>query len=381
MAAMHCESRSCCGVNLIFGAIASAMRPGRLMVAAFSLAILVGGGMLWDTCAGPLQGDAGPGAFESATVHVQHALAGVQSSVLDLSPRGVADGLIALTWGTPASLWAAGGQWFVIVWGLFALLVLTLSLGLQSRYEALVVAQCQPPSMDRLTSEVSTLGPAFVGSWLAPLAIAGVLAGIILLGSAVLLNIPVLNILGGVAWGAVLLAALCLALVLLGLAWAGALLVPIIAVDGAAGPDAMHRAATAATTHPFRWVLCIALIGFGLGIGLWLLDLLLAMTAWLAVSIGDAWVLNDAFTVGTDPSASTDAGWITRLTGDILAFWLGLLQWIFAGWVLCYIAAATTRAWIVMRRAVDGTDMHDIWTPDRMRGTLAPLASAPSDDA
>lgn len=369
---MSGQQNCCSGYRLIFGAIGSAIRPGRLFVAVFCLALLVGGGQLWDACAGPItdQGSLGPFAF--ATQHVTDALAAVRRGVVQLDPDVMIDGIVAMTWGVPASLWGAGACWFLFVFGLYAVVVLALSFGLQARFEAIVVAERQPPSTDRLLDEFTTLCASFIGAWITPLAIAALLAMAIMVGSFILLSIPLLSIIGAVLWGIVLLLALGLAVTLLGLGISGALLVPAVAVDGCAGPDAMHRAFGLSMARPLRWLWYLVVMSIGLGLGLVIVDTVVALATWLAMGLGGAWVSGDAFTIAVQGDLAETSGWSTTATGEILGFWLVLLQWLVAGWVLCYLAAASTRAWMLLRIAIDCTPIEDIWRPGLMRGTLAP---------
>ena len=339
----------------------------------FCLAVLVGGGHLWDVIAGPLA-EGGQGPFATATTQIKTSLAAIEHGVLHLSPGDLRTGLVGLVWGTPSMLWHAGACWFVTVWGLFALVVLALSLGVQSRYEATLVAQRHAPSFDRLLDESALLAPSFVAAWCTPVAIAAGLGLAIMVGSFVLLNVPVVNILGAIVWGVALAGALGLAVLLLAMATCGALLVPAVAVDGSAGPDAMHRAFATATSRPLRWIGGIVVIVIGLGAGLVLMNVVTSLAAWLATGLGGMWVFNDAFAV--QAGAATDASWITTRTAEVLGFWLGLLEWVVAAWVLCYLAAATTRSWMLLRSAVDGTAIEDIWRPGLMRGTLAPVDEA-----
>ena len=379
---------TCChapfGPGLILRAIGSALHPGRLLLAMFCLSILVGSGHLWDAIVGDwvpsLTGhSASTGPFAFVQAQVMHGLDVVRIGVTQFEATTIVDGVVKLTWDVPATLWAHGAYWFVLVFGAWAVVVLALSLGVQSRYEAILVAERQPPSSDRLIDECGTLATGFAGAWLVPLAMSAGLALVIMVGSAVLLSIPVLNLLGGVVWGLVLLVSLALALLLLALAAGGALLVPAVAVDGCHGPDAMHRAFGGMTAQPLRWLGHVALLAIGLGLGLLLLQTVLTFTASLATGLGGVWVVGDAMVVADAAAQATDPSWLARSAGGFVAFWLGLLTWVFAGWVLCFLAGSSTRAWMLLRQADDGVSPEDIWRPGLMRGTLAPLPSVDDD--
>jgi hypothetical protein len=390
-----------CGAKLILRGVGSAIRPGRLLLAVFCLAVLVGGGHIWDAIVGdwipvsslepgsvgvhPPQGNIAP--FELTIRMLESALESIKMGVMQFSPSAVVHGTLSLVAGIPMALWAIGAHWFVLLFGIYALVVLSVSIGIQCRFEAIVVAEHEPPSMDRLIGESASMSGNFIGSWGTPFVIAGVLGVMIMLAGFVLLNIPVINLLGGIVWGVVMLLGLAMAITLLGLAVAGALLLPAVAVDGCSGPDAMHRAFCGATTRPLMWLWYVVLIVIGLGLGLVVVETVLSLTVALITGLGNAWVFNDVFAeVAMSHGGESTASWTTAVTASFVAFWMQLLLWLMAGWVLCYLAAATTRAWMMLRLRLNGIAKDDIWQPGLMPGTLAPVcrdtdACAAVDDA
>jgi hypothetical protein len=379
---------TCCGAPfgpwLILRAIGSALQPGRLLLAMFCLSILVGSGHLWDAIVGDwvpsMSGQAASsGPFAYAQAQVIHGLDVIRIGVTQFEATTIITGIVALTWDVPAALWGHGAYWFVLVYGTWAVIILSLSFGVQSRYEAILVAERQSPSSDRLIEECGMLGSAFAGAWLVPLVMSACLALLIMVCSSVLLSIPVLNVLGGVVWGVVLLLSLALALLLLAMGVGGALLVPTVAVDGCHGTDAMHRAFACVTAEPLRWLGHVALLAIGLGLGMLLVQTVLFFTSSLATALGGVLVVGDAMVVADAATDAVDPSWSAGTAGGIVAFWLGLLNWVFAGWVLCFLAGATTRAWMLLRQAGDGVSPEDIWRPGLMRGTLAPLPDCSGD--
>ena len=408
-----------CGSKLILRAVGSAIRPGRLLLAVFCLAILVGGGHVWDVIVGswipaeslsPSAARAVAGQasntiapFELTTLLIESAMGSIKVGVMQLDPSAIVTGTLSLVAGIPMTLWAVGAHWFIILFGFYALAVLSISFGIQSRFEAIVVAEHEPPSSDRLIGESGAMAGNFIGAWVTPLIIAGVLAFMIMLAGLVLLNIPVVNLLGGVLWGLVVLLGLALAITLLGLAVAGALLLPAVAVDGCGGPDAMHRAFCGATTRPLIWLWYVVLIVVGLGLGLIVVETVVGVTVSVTSGLGETWVFNDVFvevaaeqspvaaaasasagvTEAPSPESSVaavpTASWTSVTTASFVAFWMQLLHWLVAGWVLCYFAAATTRAWMALRLRLDGIAKDDIWRPGLTPGTLAPVCRDEGD--
>jgi hypothetical protein len=353
----------------------------------FCLALLVGGGHVWDAIAGAwidpslAMGALGPhptevGPFELTALLVESAMGSIKSGVLHLDALAIVDGTVAIMAGIPTILWSIGAHWFVLLFGAYALVVLSVSIGIQCRFEAIVVAEFEPPTTDRLISDTVVMAGNFIVAWATPLIIAGLLGISIMLAGLVLLNIPVIDMLGGVLWGGVMLLGIAMAITLLGLAVGGWLLLPAVAVDGCAGPDAMHRAFSGATSRPLLWLWYLILIVVGLGLGLIVVETVAAATVALTSGLGGTWVFNDVFGEAAlaQSGGASEASWTTAVSASFIAFWGQLLSWLVAGWVLCYFAAATTRAWIMLRLTLDGIAKDDIWRPGLMPGTLAPLA-------
>ncbi|MCH2137033.1 MAG: hypothetical protein MK101_10715 [Phycisphaerales bacterium] len=389
------NNTKCCGggcpSGMIVRAVGSAMRPGRVLLGVFCLAVLVGGGHIWDAIVGSwitaeqlpaqVQRSGAVAPFELTLLLVESSLASIKSGVLTLSWASIVEGGLGLTVGTPMTLWGVGAIWYIVCFGLYSVVVLSISIGLQSRFEAITVAEGEPPSMNRLTHEAGWLSGAWVWSWLTPLCIIAVLALGIMAAGFVLLNIPVLNMVGGILWGVVMLLALGLSIALLGLGVSGALLIPAVAVDGCAGPDAMHRAFTGATSRPLRWLWYVVVIIISLGLGLLVVETVAQTTARVSTGLGGAWVFNDVMLEAQgDLGEASDAGWTTRTTGEFIGFWLGLLTWLVAGWTLCFLSAATTRAWMALRSTIEGLSPEHIWRPGLMPGTLAPVPDGAASD-
>mgnify|MGYP001441430861 CR=1 FL=1 len=61
---------------------------------------------------------------EDACQQVEAALGAVSHGVRHLDPGLVIDGIVGLTWGVPASLWAAGACWFLFIYGLWTVYVI-----------------------------------------------------------------------------------------------------------------------------------------------------------------------------------------------------------------------------------------------------------------
>jgi len=376
------------------GAIGSALSPTRIGIGMFTLALLVGGGRVWDAVAAPNSGEASaslisktmdmltPGEAPEPVAPFQYTLDQVQScggrlidATVGLEPSAFIAAGRDLLWTTPAGLWQDGHHWFVLIFGLWTAATLALGGGLLCRLEAVGLAIRDAAPVNPALGLAIGRWPAFFGALLMPLVMAGLLALLLLVFGLLLLNAPVLNLLGAVLYGLALLVGLGIALLLLAYAVSCPLLLPAVAAENCDGPDAMHRAIAYIVAKPLRWMLYIFTLMLGLALGLLLVMTVANLTIDLTATLVDQWTFNETFesaraamTGGEAPEASWHVGWAAGL----VSFWTGLVQWAVAGWVIAYLMAGSTRAYLLLRLACDGQDEREIWWPGLIRGTLAP---------
>ena len=160
------------------------------------------------------------------------------------------------------------------------------------------------------------------------------------------------------------------------------LLLPAVATGNCDGPDARHRAIAYVVGRPLRWLLSLFTILLGLALGLLLVVTVSKLTVYVTGSLVDQWAFGESIShasAAMDGTNSADAVWHTQWAGGLVAFWMGLVQWIVAGWSLAYVMSASTRAYLLLRLTCDGQDEREIWWPGLIRGTLAPEPPSPID--
>ncbi len=363
----------------ILRAIGSSLNPTRIGIAMFTLALLVGGGRLWDAA---VTSDASvKGPFAVAIEGYGEAADDIIHATLSVDVRDFVKAVGEMLWQTPANIWNSGHRWFVAFFGLWAAAVLAFGGGLLCRLEAVTVAQGRPAPLDPAFAMTVTRWPAFFMALLIPCVLIAMLAIALLLFGLLFLNIPILNVIGSIFYGMALLLGLAMALLLTGYAVAGLLLLPAVATENCEGPDALHRALAYVVAKPLSWLLYLFMIMLGLALGLMIVISIAELTTYLTQELVDLWTFNDTMPVveaamrGKD---APDASWHVHWTGTLIGVWTGLIQWAVVGWAIAYIMAASTRAYLLMRRACDDQDERDIWWPGMIPGTLAP---APPEDA
>jgi hypothetical protein len=345
----------------------------------FTLAILIGGGRLWDAVAE--NGDAAIAKpFEHTVQAVQDCGTNLVAATMSANPGSFAVAAWSLLWQTPADLWTNGHAWFAVLFGIWTAAVLAFGGGLLCRLEAVSLARNDRALLNPALAMVISRWTAFFGALVMPLVLAGVLAFLVLIFGLIFFSVPVIDVLGGVLYGLALVLGLGVALLLLGFAITCPLLLPAVATENCDGPDAMHRAMAYVVAKPLRWMLYLFTILLGLAIGLVLVVTVARMTVYVTGSLVDYWAYSDTITqanqvmAGNDPA---DTAWHTEVAGGLVAFWIGLVQWVVAGWSLAYVMSASTRAYLLLRLTCDGQDEREIWWPGLIRGTLAPEPPSP----
>ena len=128
-------------------------------------------------------------------------------------------------------------------------------------------------------------------------------------------------------------------------------------------------------------MLYVATATIGLALGLLLIATIMHYTVEITACVTSTWTFNDAHLAAKTMHANGDLSeisWWSTATGWCMAFWTTLTTWVIAGWSLAYVMAVSTRAYLLLRHAVDEQDPTEIWWPGLLRGTLSP--APPTDD-
>lgn len=359
-------------------AIGSSISPSRIGIAMFTLALLVGGGRVWDAIvldADPTQLSQIAQPFDNTTQWVGQSGSNLMHATLAFDPSGFLSSSRDLLWATPVRLWNGGHRWFVVLFGIWTAAVFALGGGLLCRLEAVEMATDDPAPLNPAIAMSLSRWTAFFGALLVPFVLIAVLAIGLMIVGWVLFNLPLLNLLGGIGYGIALLIGLGVTLLLLGFAVTCPLLLPAVASENCDGPDAMHRVVAYVMAKPLTWMLYLFTMLLGLALGLLLVGGVAALTVGITESLVGAWVYTPTFEIADAAmtgAEAADAPWSVEWSGGLVAFWMGLVQWAVAGWAIAYVMAASTRAYLLLRLTIDGQDEREIWWPGLIRGTLAP---------
>jgi hypothetical protein len=322
------------------------------------------------------------GAFAALSIDLVNSFNNLMRGVLYLEPARIVDTTGQVFIALPIALWKAD-PWFTVVYGLVALIVLSVGGGALCRMGAVEMA-----GQERL--RVQQAYDFALGNWVkliltpaAPLLIALALSLIIVLLG--LFMAPWLDLIGGVLYGVALLFGFLLAFLLLGYLFALPLLLPAVACENCGPGDAQQRGYAYVISKPMRLIgyVLTGLVGMTIGY----IVVALVATTMLNLTAG-------LFGVFTGNSAMSTAGGFkifdlaTRTPAEIhlsfhnqwaawfVSFWQGLVLLLVTAYVFAYIFNASTIAYLLMRKACDGQDVEEVWRPGLAPGTLVPLAGA-----
>jgi hypothetical protein len=219
-----------------------------------------------------------------------------------------------------------------------------------------------------------------VGAFLTPMVLA-ITALVLLAIGGLLLRVPVLDILASVFFCLAMLGSLVAVLVLLLAGLGSVLIVPAVAVESADMPDALSRAFSYVKNRPLHYFFYIGLAAL-IGVVLYtILAFVLALTLNFASWGAGLFLSSDLADYAGGASineinASEPAGELASGTDHIAAviigFWRTLAGGLLAGFVVSYIASASTITYFLLRKATDDQDLDEIWLPGMIEGTLAP---------
>jgi hypothetical protein len=333
---------------------ALALRPGRVLLgmAAVFLATLIGNlSGLWteegtptfaDAIATPIGGSLQTAAGAVADLDANGFIRAVRSLVLLpgflITERPLDTALLGLP-----------------IVAVFALFGATISRGVATEFTAARITEW-PNDLRSSTRKLAWSFTALV----APLALAGLLIGIVILGGFTL-GVPVVNIVGALLYAVALILCLVALFILILHALALPMIVPALMCEGTDGYDAVQRSYAYIIARPLRLLAHAALLLIMGAVSIVLVRIVaegaIDLTDWAASQLNsDAGVRvlhgHEELTA-TQPAAHA-----------IIEGWRAVIQTVVAGFAFSYFFAAGTVLYLHARRICDGQGTADIWNPD-----------------
>ena len=305
------------------------------------------------------------GTFEASSAALVESYGGFVRAVISLRWSDAADSLGTAIVRVPLAVWRHD-RMFLFGAGVPALVLLGLFGGMLARIAACRFARRQWLSVSDAADFAASSALRLVSAPFLP-----VIAALVPLGVAALLGlvlqVPLVDAVGGIAFGVPLALSLFAAILLLGLLASSLLVVPAVTCEDADAADALQRAYACLFNQPLRLLglLVVGLVSVAIGTavvdGVIVVMLGLASSS-LAVSTPD-WV----------PTAIGSRGWLAFGGGgakvDLLvapwsataiSVWCTLARWLVGAYVLAWIFDGGVRIYLFLRQATDGTRPEEI---------------------
>jgi hypothetical protein len=218
---------------------------------------------------------------------------------------------------------------------------------------------------------------SLLGALIGPLAVVWVVALLIAVGGLVL-RVPVLNVAGGLLYGIALLLAFLGVLIVIAYLVGHPLLIPAVACEGADAIDAIQRAYAYVYGRPLRlaWY-AVVLILQSVVVFFLVRTIAWCLTAFAGHAFGAMAgesgndVLRAVYTSQPESETAQKLGVGGAATASLVRLWLIVVWGLVAAYALSFYFCASTLLYLALRRVSDGQDMHELWLPGMVRGTLA----------
>ena len=238
---------------------------------------------------------------------------------------------------------------------IFALFGATISRGVATEFTAARITDW-PSDLRTSTRKLAWSFSALI----APLALAGVLIGLVILGGFTL-GIPVVNIVGSLLYAVALVLCLVALFILILHALALPMIVPALMCEGTDAYDAVQRSYAYILSRPLRLLAHAAILLILGAASIYIVDRVavgaIQLTDWAASQLNsDAGVRvldGQGELTTTQPAAHA-----------IIEGWRAVLKTLVAGFGFSYFFAAGTVLYLHARRICDGQGTADIWNPE-----------------
>ena len=192
----------------------------------------------------------------------------------------------------------------------------------------------------------------------------------------VLLNIPWLNLIGGLLYGISLLLGFLVAMIAVGYAACFPMLIPAVIVENCGGGEAVQRSYSYVLTKAFRFAGYLFVLVVSLVLGFLVVRLVTNLTLDLTANLVGAWTFNNSL---HNAGALRDTvvplvsiTWYESSAGWLINMWETILHYLMIGWVFSGFFSTSTMLYLLMRRACDEQDTRDIWWKGLVQGTNVP---------
>lgn len=316
------------------------------------------------------------GPFESSSIYVSNAWTNIVDAGLNLDPVEMWRGIVSIVWELPQHLWQGGFHWFISVYGFILIYVLCIGGGALSRMQACSHSRAHRLSMrEAIDFSLFRAKPLLIAIIGPAMFVASITIMIMIMG-LVFMNIPLLNIVGGVLYGISLLLGFLVAVIAVGYATCFGMLIPAVVVEDCSGGEAIQRsyAYLFSRTLHFAGYLSVLIVSLILGFIFvrFIANLTLDLTANLVGTLTFNNSLQGAGSVRDSAIPVVGNAWYESSAAGLIHIWETGVHYLKVGWFFSGFFSASTMLYLLMRKTCDGQDTRDIWWQGLIQGTNVP---------
>jgi hypothetical protein len=316
------------------------------------------------------------GPFEASAHYVATAWNGIVDAGLELDPVGMWLGTVAIVWELPQLLWKGGYHWFISIYGFVLIFVLCVGGGAIARMQACWHARSHRLSMNDAIDYSLSRWRALILAIFGPAMFVAAITIVLMVMGLILLNIPWLNLIGGLLYGVSLLLGFLVAMIAVGYAACFPMLIPAVIVENCGGGEAVQRSYSYVLTKSFRFAGYLFVLVVSLVLGFLVVRLVTNVTLDLTANLVGAWTFNNSL---HNAGALRDTvvplvsiTWYESSAGWLINMWETILHYLMIGWVFSGFFSTSTMLYLLMRKVCDEQDTRDIWWKGLIQGTNVP---------
>ena len=316
------------------------------------------------------------GPFEATANYISDSWNGIVDAGLQLDPVGMWQGAVEIVWELPQLLWQGGYHWFISVYGFILIVVLCIGGGAIARMQACWHARSHRLSMNDAIDYSTRRWRALLLAIFGPAMFVAAITIVLMVMGLVLLNIPWLNLIGGLLYGISLLLGFLVAMIAVGYAACFPMLIPAIIVENCGGGEAVQRSFSYVLNRAIQFSGYLFVLIISLVLGFVVVRLVTNLTLDLTANLVGSWTFNSSLhSAGSLRDAVVPLvtiAWYESTAGWLVNMWESVLHNMMIGWVFSGFFSTSTMLYLLMRRACDEQDTRDIWWEGLIQGTNVP---------
>jgi hypothetical protein len=203
---------------------------------------------------------------------------------------------------------------------------------------------------------------------------------ILMVMGLLLLNIPWLNMIGGLFYGVALLLGFLVTLVAVGCAACFPMFIPAVVIENCGGGEAVQRSFSYLISKTLRFIFYLFMLIIAIVLGYIVVRFIANLTLDLTANIVGTWTFNMSLhSAGSLQEVAVPAiglTWYESASSGLITFWETIVHDLMIGWIFSGFFSASTMIYLLMRSTCDGQDTRDIWFVGLEQGTTIPSEQA-----